>query len=85
MATKAALPKEVPQTKVVPVTSPSIGVYLYGWLPIESQNAWMNGFTSVLQGKTTPKAWTEQVQAAWERDEQSGNLPPLETRQAIPH
>ena len=62
MATSAALPYEVSQIKVVPVTSPNIGVYLYGWLPIESQNAWMNGFTSVLQGKVTPKAWAAQVQ-----------------------
>ena len=56
MATSAALPYEVAQIKVVPVKSPNIGVYLYGWLPLESQNAWMNGFTSVLQGKVTPKA-----------------------------
>ena len=37
MATKAALGYEQPQTKVVPVTSPSIGLYLYGWLPVTSQ------------------------------------------------
>ena len=85
MATSAALPYEVSQIKVVPVTSPNIGVYLYGWLPIESQNAWMNGFTSVLQGKVTPKAWAAQVQVAWERDLESGSLPALSVRQAIPH
>jgi raffinose/stachyose/melibiose transport system substrate-binding protein len=85
MATKAALPFEQSQTKVVPITSPSIGLYLYGWLPVESQNAWMNGFTEMLQGKLTPSAWCQQIQAAWERDEQSGNLPSASTRAGTPH
>lgn len=85
MATAASTAAEKPQVRVVPTISPNIAVYLYGWLPLGSQNAWMNGFSSVLQGSTTPGAWASQIQSAWERDQQSGNLPSLAVRRAIPH
>lgn len=83
MATSASLPYEQAQTRVVKTKGAAL--YLYGWLPVESQNAWMNGFSEVLQGKLTPTAWTSQIQSAWERDEQSGNLPPAAERAGIPH
>ncbi len=67
--------QEIPQVAHLPTSQAEAGVYLYGWLPTATENAWQQGIASVLNRSQTSKQWAASVQTAWEQDIASGNVP----------
>jgi ABC-type glycerol-3-phosphate transport system substrate-binding protein len=77
MNTSASAQYEIPQVQAIrkEFSAGNNAVYLFGWLPAATLDAWQSGIGDVLAGRTTPADWTANVQKAWETDIAQGNVP----------
>jgi len=66
---------QIPQVKHLPISQSDTGVYLYGWLPTATEDAWQQGISSILDKTQSSAQWAAAVQKAWEQDIANGNVP----------
>ena len=57
------------------ITGDESSLLIFGWLPQNSQDAYQQGLGGILAGSITPQQWAQQVQDAWERDIEDGQVP----------
>jgi len=76
LATKAFGELAIPQIQRLPIiTGEESSLLIFGWLPQNSQDAYQQGLGGILAGSITPAQWAQQVQDAWERDIEDGQVP----------
>jgi raffinose/stachyose/melibiose transport system substrate-binding protein len=75
VASNAFAGQAIPQVAHLPTTTSTSSVYLFGWLPTATEDAWQQGVSSLFDKTQTPAQWCAQVQKAWEKDISNGNVP----------